>query len=626
MKLHVLNAHSEQRQKPRRMKFLRMRAGDGPRAVILWPRRRKRQMANSAVLLHSKTRRAAATGAALALCWALGGCGGKEAAVLDTVQVERRDLVESISATGTITGREEETVYTTLTGYEITDVLVEVGDRVSAGQVLCRLDVESIQDSLDTLNADIGVTQGQNALTVQSAQRQLQYAQDSAAAQKESAQVTVDQALEDLDTAQEDYAEAQADYEDALKEEADCKKAFEKAEDDYADVKAEYDRRSAAYSTAAAQAEAYRTEKAQVDNEIAKCSAKIEELKDEIAQAPSEELQAQLTEQETKLAQLQSRSAGLQDSYLRESAAAADLAVSLREYESTYSRELEAYNEANADYTQAQAEREAAEAALETAESQVTARERSYEAALREQENAQRSAENSVAGQQESLRSTQLSTQANLNASYAQQRRYEEQLAEGQLSTAVSGVVTAVNIQEGSAYAGGAMVTIESDDTFQVETYVGEHEISDIREGMAVRIRTDATGDEVLQGTVTFVSPVAAAGAGTGAADYLVRVSVDSASDRLRLGMTARMSIELESRADAVSVPYDALQTDAEGNYYLQILEEDGSVRDTYVELGLASAYYVEVSGEGIAPGVTVVLPDTGSSSLEAMFDAMQGM
>ncbi len=587
-------------------------------------------MANSAVLLHSKTRRAAATGAALALCCALTGCGREQETALDTTQVERRDLVESISATGTITGREEEAVYTTLTGYEITDVLVEVGDRVSAGQVLCRLDVESIQDSLDTLNADIDVTQDQNALSVQSAQRQLQYAQDAAAAQTESAQVTVDQALEDLNTAEADYAEAQADYEDALKEEADCKEAFDKAEDAYADVKAEYDRRTAAYSTAAAQAEAYRTEKAQVDNEITKCSAEIERLKTEIEQAgegeDTTELERQLTEQETKLAQLQARSASLQDAYLRESAAAADLAVSLRQYESTYSRELEAYNEANADYTQAQAEREAAEAALETAESQVTARERSYEAALREQENAQRSAENSVAGQQESLRSTQLSTQANFNASYAQQRRYEEQLAEGQLSTAVSGVVTAVNIQEGSAYAGGAMVTIESDDTFQVETYVGEHEISDIREGMAVRIRTDATGDEVLQGTVTFVSPVAATGAGSGTADYLVRVSVDSASDRLRLGMTARMSIELESRTGAISVPYDALQTDAEGNYYLQILEEDGSVRDTYVELGLASAYYVEVSGEGIAPGVTVVLPDTGSSSLEAMFDAMQGM
>jgi HlyD family secretion protein len=578
-----------------------------------------------------RIRRAAAAGAALALCWALAGCGGEQETALDTAQVERRDLVESISATGTVTGREEEEVYTTLTGYEITDVLVEVGDRVSAGQVLCRLDVESIQDSLDTLNADIGVTQGQNALSVQSAQRQLQYAQDAAAAQTESAQVTVDQALEDLETAEADYAEAQDEYEDALTEEADCKKAFDKAEDAYADVKAEYDRRSSAYSTAAAQAEAFRAEKAQVDNEITKCSAKIKELEDKIAQAEAAgtdatALKNQLTEQETKLTQLQAQSAGLQDSYLRESAAAAELAVSLREYESTYSRELEEYNEANADYTQAQAEREAAEAALDAAESQVTARERSYEAALREQENAQRSAENSVAGQQESLRSAQLSTQANLNASYAQQRRYEEQLAEGQLSAAVSGVVTAVNIQEGSAYAGGAMVTIESDDTFQVETYVGEHEISDIREGMAVRIRTDATGEDVLQGTVTFVSPVAAAGAGTGAADYLVRVSVDSASDRLRLGMTARMSIELESRTGAVSVPYDALQTDAEGKYFLQVLEEDGSVREVDVEVGLASAYYVEVSGEGIEPGVTVVLPDTGSSSLEAMFDVMQGM
>ena len=106
----------------------------------------------------------------------------------------------------------------------------------------------------------------------------------------------------------------------------------------------------------------------------------------------------------------------------------------------------------------------------------------------------------------------------------------------------------------------------------------------------------------MLQGTVTFVSPVAATGAGSGTADYLVRVSVDSASDRLRLGMTARMSIELESRTGAISVPYDALQTDAEGNYYLQILEEDGSVRDTYVELGLASAYYVKCPARASLP------------------------
>ena len=262
-----------------------------------------------------RMRRAAATGAALALCCALTGCGREQETALDTTQVERRDLVESISATGTITGREEEAVYTTLTGYEITDVLVEVGDRVSAGQVLCRLDVESIRDSLNTLNADIDAAQGQNALSIQSAQRQLQYAQDSAAAQKESAQVTVDQALEDLETAEADYAEAQGEYEDALTEEADCKKAFDKAEDAYADVKEEYDRRSSAYSTAAAQAEAYRTEKAQVDNEITKCSAKIDALEDEIDQAGTEAdtsaLEQELAAQKDKLAQLQSRSASL---------------------------------------------------------------------------------------------------------------------------------------------------------------------------------------------------------------------------------------------------------------------------------------------------------------------------
>ncbi len=560
----------------------------------------------------------------------LAGCTGRgEGQELQTTQVVRRDLVDSISATGTIAGMEEEEVLTTLTGYEITEVLVEVGDRVQVGSVLCRLDVSSVQDSLNTLNATIASAEGQNALSVSSAQRQLQYAQQTADYQRETAQVSVNNAKEDLDKTQKDYDEAQAEYEEALADERDKKAVFDKLDAEFEKIQDRYNNRAADASEAAAKAASYQAELGIVNNEISVLKAEIEALDKAIAiatdPANKAELEKQKADKEAQRSAKATRAADLQERYLQQNRVASEAALDLREYEYTYNSKMADWTKAQTKYTEAKTERATKEQLRDSLETALTSAQRGYDSALLAQENAQNAADNTVAGSQESLKNTQLGVSSSMNSSYDQRKRYEEQLADGSLSANVAGVVTQVNILENSPYAGGVMVVIENNSAFEVEAYVGEHEISDIREGMPVRIRTDATGDEVLQGTVSFVSPVA--DALRTEPEYLVRIKVDTENDRLRLGMTARLSIELESRENVVTVPYDALQQDDTGAYFVQVLREDGSTEDVPVQLGITSAYYAEISGEGLEEGVTVVVPEADSgTSLEDMMDAMQGM
>lgn len=635
----------------------------------------------------------------------LAACGKKDEAEMQTSQVERRDLVDSVSATGTITGVEKEEVQTTLTGYGIETVCVEEGDRVAVGSLLCTLDVSAIEDSLATINASIAAGEEQNALSISAAQRQLSSTQQSTAIQQAGAQDNVNNMLSDRDKYAADYATAKQEYDEALADEKNKKAIFDKLDDSYHEIKDEYDKRTNAYNVAAAKAAVYQTQlqQAQADvtdaqismsdsqsdisiytaditslsSEISVLESRIATLQNQINSAPegsdTSALESQLDSAESQLKSknnsLASRKRSLdvaqdrlssaqssltsaqrkvnevQKEYNTANATASDLAVKLREYELTYTKELSDWNEANSDYQEAKSERVTKENKKDSLETQNRNGERNYNSAKRDQSSTAISAAESVAGQQDNLRNAQINASSSLNSSYDQRRRYEDQLASGRLVANVPGVVTQVNVKEDSVYGGGVMLTIENNDAYEIETYVGEHQIGNIQEGMTVRIRTDATEDDVLQGVVTYVSPVprtdssgssAAAAAASMSAlssssvssedvEYLVRVSVSAEDTRLRLGMNARLSIELENREDALAVPYDAIQKDENGDSFIQLVQGD-ELKDVPVTVGITNANYAEILSGDIQEGDTVFVPEAESIEFSDMMDAMQGM
>lgn len=236
-----------------------------------------------------------------------------------------------------------------------------------------------------------------------------------------------------------------------------------------------------------------------------------------------------------------------------------------------------------------------------------------------------------------------------------------ESLAECLVTAPINGTVTSVSVEEGAAYTGGAMMQIEDVHSFVVTSSVDEYDINNVETGQKVAILTEATGEEELEGEITFVAPAmgtsqtqqtGSGSMGSTSSDssgYEIKIQVNSKNDALKLGMTAKCSIILEEAEDVFAVPYDAVHTNQDGTKVIYVQEggssdnsraagnaegENPSARqpeenaedktssdyqEIAVTTGMESDYYVEVSGDGLQEGMRVIIPtdETESSSGE---------
>ncbi len=224
----------------------------------------------------------------------------------------------------------------------------------------------------------------------------------------------------------------------------------------------------------------------------------------------------------------------------------------------------------------------------------------------------------------------------------------DARIAGAVVTAPAAGLVTEVDAKAGETYTGGTLALVELDNSLMVEAEVGEYDIPDVAVGMRVVVKTDATRDEELSGHVTYVAPKPESGSSSGlsglsgllsggssldissltgassSASYKVRIALDDTNDRLRLGMNARASIVTEEAENALTVPYDAVQEDADGNNYVEVPEyvEDSRGKKTMKEKkvsvtkGLEGTYYIELTSDTLKEGDEVIVPksDTGES------------
>ena len=226
----------------------------------------------------------------------------------------------------------------------------------------------------------------------------------------------------------------------------------------------------------------------------------------------------------------------------------------------------------------------------------------------------------------------------------------QEQKEDCTIRAGISGVVTAVNVSEGSNFNGGTIASIEGVDRFIVEAQVEEYDIADIAVGMKVLVKTDATRDAELEGVITYVAPRAtnsgsssmsglsglmggmdtsSFSGSSGSATYLVKIELKEQNDRLRLGMNAKTSIITEESVDVWSVPYDAVYTRTDGTTYLEEVtgkDEDGNyiTKELDVTVGLQGTYYVEIISDKVTDKTEILVPDAqGNSSIEELLNMM---
>lgn len=519
-------------------------------------------------------------------------------AAIETETIEKRTLTNSISATGTIEASEVQEEQTSLTSYEITAVNVKVGDKVKAGDILCTLDVSNIEDSVTSAQKSIETGEEQNSISAQSAQRSLNYAQETANAASEQADSNVENAESNLTDAQNSQSDIESDLESAKDKVSSTKKAYNSKKKTYESLKSEYDTKNATYTTA------------QLESDAA--AAIIDEIN----------INRRKTTDEAELSlyneQLATATADYSAKLQVTSAASAELGT----IEAKYKEAQAAYEAAQTAYETAKSNQSALETQLDAAEASVDAAQNTYDNTVTERDNTIRSNTNTVRAQEESLASTKLSNETNLDAKKDELKKYEEQLEKGNVTAKIDGVVTAVNVSEGDIYTGGDMVVVENDESFIVEATVDEYDIGSLYTGMAVIIKTNATGEEELSGTITYISPKPETTTTSSDVNYKIEVSVDTQNDMLRLGMTAKLSIVLETKEDVLAVPYDAVTetTDAQGTITV-ITNDTQETKEINVTLGLETDYYIEISSDEVTEGMLVVIPtnDSEASSFPSM-------
>ncbi|MCR5508789.1 MAG: efflux RND transporter periplasmic adaptor subunit [Lachnospiraceae bacterium] len=164
------------------------------------------------------------------------------------------------------------------------------------------------------------------------------------------------------------------------------------------------------------------------------------------------------------------------------------------------------------------------------------------------------------------------------------QRQLEEQrdrLDDYVITAPISGTVTSVEVEEDNSFAGGNLVTIQDCSTMYVSTEIDEYDIPSIQIGQKVMLKTDATREDELEGVIeeiastatTLVSATGAATASSGNATYSVKVRIITKDDRLKLGMTAKLSIITNEAQDVLTVPYDAVVDKGDGQFVVYAID-----------------------------------------------------
>ncbi len=564
----------------------------------------------------------------------------------ETVKIQQKNLENKISVSGTVESSDTQKVYSKLAAYPVEQVNVKVGDTVKKGDVLCTIDTEELQHQILQQQATVdnsGVSSDYNLseaerqynealekyengenTSVVSAQRAIEQAEKNLEDAKRKENFGKDTTLPsnmqnadaNLKNAEAAYNNSVKAYEKAVKElepenyPANVKTVYDSIEEykgylkivqtklynkELEDALARYNKANDVYTQVKESPEAYSSGYIEsATSEYTEAKQNYETIKNKYDE---DNIKDRIEEYET---QLKSLTESLED--VKDSAETA-----MENAKRAYDKALEDYGNTESQNSSSEENYgiavKNAEDALEDAKKdydRVVAQAESDLAALRKKAEQQRT----VSG----LNDPQVIILQNL----------KDKLEYAVITAPCDGVVTAVNAEEG-AVSTGPLFTIENLNDLKITSSVGEYDIPFVSEGMSAVIRCDALGGAEYSGSVSDVAPTSIAAMSSGSSgasvNYKIETDVDGEDGKLLVGMTTKVNIISEKRENALTITYDVLTTDENGNDAVYIAEkgEDGVWRAKLVtvQIGLETDYEIEVISDELSEGMLVLTNTT---------------
>ena len=226
------------------------------------------------------------------------------------------------------------------------------------------------------------------------------------------------------------------------------------------------------------------------------------------------------------------------------------------------------------------------------------------------------------------LKQAQLNQEA--NALSLQQAQLSLQSAQADVDGTVltapfDGVITAINYNVGEN-ASGAVMTLADMSQPLLEVYLDESDLNMIGLGYQVEVSCDALVDQVFTGTVTQIDPTLVTSNGVSVVRALVQLDESSFAkpQTLPAGLNATVEVIGGKAENALLVPVEALREISDGQYAVFVMV-DGVPELRMVEVGLMDYSFAEIlsgvaEGDVVTTGVveTNSATDTGTSDSQA--------
>jgi multidrug efflux pump subunit AcrA (membrane-fusion protein) len=188
----------------------------------------------------------------------------------------------------------------------------------------------------------------------------------------------------------------------------------------------------------------------------------------------------------------------------------------------------------------------------------------------------------------------------------------EVQFSKRTLRAPFSGIVSEIHKNKGEV-ASGTIVSLVSDNLYQIVVNIPEIDIANINAGDDVEVRFDAYDDVVFDAKVSFVSPIAVTT--NGVATFKTTILFSEADERIKAGLSANVKILAEERENVLSVPSRAVIEES-GKRFVRVMEGETSYRRIPVTIGLRGGGMTEIIAglEGGEKIITFANPATISS------------
>ncbi|MEG1800412.1 MAG: HlyD family efflux transporter periplasmic adaptor subunit, partial [Oscillospiraceae bacterium] len=187
-----------------------------------------------------------------------------------------------------------------------------------------------------------------------------------------------------------------------------------------------------------------------------------------------------------------------------------------------------------------------------------------------------------------------------------------KKLTECTIKSESNGVITAINAVVGSAMgqsanAGtGPLAVIQDTDNLVISTSFKEYDIPNIKIGQKVSIKSDATGDKAISGTVSQISLTANASQNGGNdVSFPAEIQVETPDSGLLVGMNAKANVILSQKDNIFVVPADAIGTNEKGEQVVYV--KNGEIFEpVVVTTGEKNDFYTEIISTKLSVGTIV--------------------